>query len=314
MAFSIAYQNAALNQRRSRPAMRSPWAGLMLPCLLACVTVTAHAAGEQKAPPEGELHQQAPPEHKENLMPNGGFEKAAETGKHPAHWQAVDNLVWHWTESSADEKRGKVIRINTDVKQGQAFDWWVDRFIEGKPLSAAPEPKAGTGEKYGTIGGLEGGFYWSDFIKVEPGGAYRVYIDAKGPPAKVFIRGYEDKVPLSFADEHPSVQQMMRKARGKEMTDEDGRPIQHRLRYRYTTWFPVGGSDKWQTYTHQKPRHPNSRKITEDVRFIRIMIYPYWPPATYWFDDVRVYEVEPAASAGKPDATEEEIDTGKVVE
>ena len=148
---------------------------------------------------------------------------------------------------------------------------------------------------------------------MKEGGAYRVFVDAKGPPAKVFLRGYIDKPETSFADEHPSVLEVFRKARGKPMVNEDGRQIVHRLRYRYTTWFAVGGSDEWTTYTHEQPRHPNNRDITRRVRWVRVMLYPYWPRGEYWFDNVRVVRVDPGTDR-KESATDEELETGEVVE
>lgn len=247
-----------------------------------------------------------------NLMPNGDFEKPAKDGTHPLHWQAIDNLVFFWTKAPAAPGHGKVIKIDTDVYQKQAYDWWVDRFVHGKPLSDAPKRIVTHGKKYDTIGGLDGGFYWSDLIPVKPKCAIRVYIDAKGPASKVFIRGYKHKVPLSFADEEPAVEELFADARGEIAIDAKGRKKMHRLRYTYTTWFPVGGSDQWQTYTHRMPRHPNNREITEDVKYIRLMIYPYWPAATYWYDNVRVVYVNDQ-SKPHPNATKDDIETGKVV-
>lgn len=240
--------------------------------------------------PAGETYTQVYPDDAVNLLPNGGFDDANAEGDGPAHWQAPDGLVIHWVE---EEARGKVIRINTDVDQGQAYRWWVERYIKGVAVDQAPARAETTPPKYDTIAGLDGGFYWSDPIPVKPGGAYRVFVDAKGPKAKVFIRGYVDKPALSFGDEAPAVQQVFRKARGEPEKTADGRPIRYRLRYIYTTWFAVGGSDDWATYTHLQPRHPNNREITEDVRWIRIMLYPYWPPGTCTFDNIRVVEVPP---------------------
>jgi len=90
--------------------------------------------------------------------------------------------------------------------------------------------------------GLAGGWYWSDFIEVTKGGAYKVYVDAKGPGCLVFIRGYEKKVPIGFGDEEPAAQDQFRRARGDPLTDTNGRPIKYRLRYLYTTKFAAGGS------------------------------------------------------------------------
>jgi hypothetical protein len=248
-----------------------------------------------------------------NLMPNAGLEEPNADGDGPAHWQKADNLVYHWTTDPQAPDRGKVIHINTDVQQRQAYAWWIQRYLHGASIGAAPAWKPTQPPKYDTIAGLDGGFYWSGYIPVKPGGAYRVYVDAKGPKAKVFIRGYVKQEPISFADEQPAVQQVFRKARGDAEVTPDGRPVRYRLRYKSQTWFAVGGSDDWQTCTHIMPRHPNGRELTEDVRYIRIMLYPYWPPGDYWFDNIRVVEVSPAAAHGRPEAEEADLEEGKVV-
>jgi len=285
---------------------------------IVALAATVAFAGPSKKPdaprlPEEKVVDQPPAENAENLIRNGGFEKPAEDGTHPAHWQQVDNLVFFWTTDPQAPDRGKVIKIDTDVYQKQAYQWWKDRFVHGRPLAEAPEKTPTSGPKFNTIGGLDGGFYWSEFIPVKYGRAYKVYVDAKGPGAKVFIRGYVKKVPLSFADEMASVQEQFRIARGEPLEDEHGRPIKRRMRYIYQTWFPVGGDKEWHTYTHNKPRHPTGREITEDVRFIRIELYPYWPAATYWFDNIRVIEVDPVRDVAKETAEEADFEEGKVV-
>lgn len=294
---------------------------------VACVAIGAAmlalrvASAQDVRPKEvrGELSVADFPKDAVDLMINGSFDEPNAAQDGPAHWQDVDNFVCHWVDAPATDAaegaktRGKVIKIDTDVKQGQAYTWWCERYLRGAPLDKAPARQPTVEPKYDTIAGLDGGFFWSDFIEIKEGGAYRVYLDAKGPGAKVFIRGYEKKPAISFGDEAPAVQELFRNARGEPKLDERGRPIRYRLRYLYTTWFPVGGSDQWQTYTHKMPRHPNGREITENVRWIRIMIYPYWPPATYWFDNVRLIEVEPAPGYGRPDADEADIDEGKVI-
>ena len=136
---------------------------------------------------------------------------------------------------------------------------------------------------------------------------------ARDPGAKVFICGYEKKVLLFFGDEHGLVQHHFRAARGEPNVDKNRLPFKLIRRFRYTTWFPVGGSDEWQTYTHQTPRHPNNREITEDGCWIRIMLNPHWPPDRSWFDNVRVVEVEPDTKQAKPEAEEADLEEGKVV-
>ena len=158
-----------------------------------------------------------------------------------------------------------------------------------------PTPHPG----YQTIAGNDGGCFWSGFIPIKPDRAYQVYVDAKGPASKVFIRGYEKEVPLSFGDEAPAVQQLFRGARGEPDFDAKGRAVKYRLRYRYSKWFTVGGSDEWKTYSMERPCDPTGREITENVRYIRIMLYPYWPQGTYWYDNIRVVETDPPPNGGK---------------
>jgi hypothetical protein len=266
-------------------------APIALAALLAAV-VSATGQPEGITLHDGDITIADPPQRAANLMPNSGFEESNAAGTAPAGWQEPDNLVATWTTDPEAPDRGKVIRIDTDVNQGQAYAWWADHFVRGVPLAKAPA-KAPTHEpKYDTIAGLDGGFYSSGLIPIKPGKTYRVFVDAKGGIAKVFLFGYEESVPVSFGDEQPATQQVFRKARHDPELDARGRPIKYRLRYQYRSWFAVGGSNEWHTYTHKAPRHPTNSELTENVRFLRIQIYPYWPPGVYWFDNVRVYEAE----------------------
>lgn len=254
-----------------------------------------------------------PPADAKNLLTNGDFETPDTSGQSPQGWQQVDGLVWKWIKDPDDEKRGNILSIDTDVNQSQAYDWWAKYFVHHALLTDAPAKQPTVPPQYDTIGGLDGGFYWSAFFPVEEGKAYKVYIDAKGPMSKVFLRGYVKELPVNFADENPAAQAVLRKARNESEVDANGRPVRYRLRYKYTTWFAVGGSNEWRTYTHIKPRHPTSREITQDVRYLRVMIYPYWPVGTYDYDNVRVIEVAPDAQQAKPDVPEVEREEGNVI-
>ncbi|MCC7192622.1 MAG: hypothetical protein IT444_07555 [Phycisphaeraceae bacterium] len=282
--------------------------------LLLCAAALAEPAPQtQPAPPPAIEAGETPTG--DNLMPNGDFEQAGEGEKKdsPKHWQRIEGLVWHWQADPTAPEHGKAIMIDTDVDQRQAYNWWVQRYLNGAPIDRAPKKTANPVPGYGTIAGLDGGYYWSDLIPIKPGRAYQVYVDAKGPASKVFVRGYEKEVPLFFGDEAPATVEMFRKARGQPELDAKGRPVRYRLRYRYSKWFSVGGSDEWKTYTHEKPIDPTGREITEDVRYIRVMLYPYWPQGQYWYDNIRVYEVDPLPDRGVPEAQKEDFEEMKVV-
>lgn len=301
---------------------KRPRPGRTLRCALMLLSLSAglsgalplHAADKSKPQPVvADVTRGQPPAGAVNLLHNGDFEVADETGESPRGWQQVDGLVWRWMTDADSPERGKILRINTDIKQSQAYKWWARFYGHHAPLAEAPSPEPTRPPRYDTIGGLDGGFYWSAFFPIEKDKAYKVYIDAKGPPSKVFIRGYVKPLPVSFADESPAVQAVLRKARNEPEVDANGRPVRYRLRYKYTTWFAVGGSDEWETYTHIKPRHPTSREITQDVRYLRIMIYPFWPTGVYDYDNVRVVEVEPDAQQANPDVPEVDREEGNVI-
>jgi hypothetical protein len=296
---------------------------LLTAAVLVALTPIARGEDNERPPidiriqpklPAGAVVIEQPPDGATNLMVNGGFEEADDKGDSPKHWQDVDNLIYFWTTDPASPERGKVIKIDTDVQQKQTYEWWTARYLRAAALDKAPTKLPTVEPKYDTIAGLDGGFYWSDFIPIKPGRAYKVYVDAKGPASKVFVRGYEKELPLSFGDEAPAVQQVFREARGEPAYDAKGKQVRYFLRYRYSTWFTVGGDgSQWKTYTHEKPKNPTNREITEDMRYIRIMLYPYWPAATYWYDNIRVYEVDPVENQGRPPAEEADLEEGKVV-
>jgi hypothetical protein len=264
--------------------------------------------------PVGSVVIEEPPKGAQSIMVNGDLEEADDQGQNPRGWQHVDNLVYSWATDPASPERGKVIKIDTDVQQKQGYEWWTAHYLHGAELDKAPAKLPTIEPKYDTIAGLDGGFYWSDYIPIKPGRAYKVYVDAKGPGSKVFIRGYAAQPGLSFADESPAVQQLFREARGEPNYDAKGKQVRYFPRYKYSTWFAVGGNaSEWKTYTHARPRHPTGREMTEDVRYIRIMLYPYWPPATYWYDNIRVYEVDPEPEGGRPKADQADFEEGKVV-
>ena len=325
----------------------TPWASIarVAPLVLvACLLATAFAEDENKSTPAAvpspapaksgnqglsKLQEAAPakPATKEtieslsiktNLLLNSSFEQGNADNTGPAHWSPIDGLVYQWTTDINAPGRGKVLKIDTDIYQRQAYAWWIEHFIHGKPLSDAPKKEETTGPKWDTIGGLDGGFYLSDFIPIKDGGAYMVMLDIKGPGCKVFVKGYtqkgKDKVPNNeFADENPAVKELFRKAKNDPLLDEKGRPIKYRLNYGYSFWFPAGGSNEWQTYTHESGKRPNGRDLTKDIKYIRVMLYPYWPATTYMFDNIRVVEVDPPADKAKLEADEADLDQGKVV-
>ena len=105
---------------------------------------------------------------------------------------------------------------------------------------------------------------------------------------KVFMRGYPEKESAAFGADEGAFQGYLLELAGK-FKNERGR-TKFKQKYIWSAWMPVGGSEQWQTYSRREmPFSPT--KNTPSVKYVRVMLYPYWPPATYTVDNVRLLEV-----------------------
>jgi hypothetical protein len=222
-----------------------------------------------------------------NLIPNGDFE---EGGANPKGWQTIDGLCSFWVKDS-DPKHGKVMKFDTDVLQSQAYEWW-PRIALGKALAKdAPRKKPTTEPKYDTIAGNDGVWFWSDPIPIEKAKAYWLTIDVKGPPILVWLVGYPEKPDTSFGADNGAFQDVLKGfVTGKPVEKKRGfKGFIHK--YVWKGQLAAGGSDEWKTYSRRaQPFRPT--EVTPTVKWVRVMIYPFWPPGQYYVDNVRLVEVE----------------------
>jgi hypothetical protein len=252
---------------------------LLIP-VAALTGLVAVAAGPDK--------QTAPAEKdRVNLVPNGNFEEGKTT---PTGWQTVDGLSTFWVKDD-DPAHGKVIKFNTDVLQLQAYDWWVKIAKGASPADAPTKQASKDPNKYDTLAGNDGVWFWSDFVPVEKGKAYWLTLDARGPgPVMAWLVGYPEKTSTAFgADEGAFVEYLQGKA-GKPRPNVRGRdPFLHK--YVWKGQLAANATDRWQTFARRKqPFRPTS--VTPDVKYVRVLILPTWPPGTYYVDNVRMTEVE----------------------
>ena len=122
-----------------------------------------------------------------NLVVNGDFESGKDT---PIGWQTIDGLSSFWVQDE-DPARGKVMKFDTDVLQSQGYEWWA-KLIKGAQPKDAPAKTPTVEPKYDTLAGLDGVWFYSDFIPVEKGKAYWLSLDAKGPEIMVWLLGYAE--------------------------------------------------------------------------------------------------------------------------
>jgi hypothetical protein len=281
------------------------------PLLLVCATILV-AAGVARLPP---MSAQSPkPDPKSatpkaepvNLVRNGDFESGTLS---PDHWQTVDGLSTFYHRDS-DPKRNRCIRFDTDILQSQGYEWWA-KFAKAESLREvlttlgygwwaerieqplaknAPEKLPTVEPKYDTLAGLDGVWYWSDYIPVEKGAAYWLTLDAKGAGMMVWLVGYPEKGPTAFGSEAKALQGYVRElALPKNMPQKRGHDAII-ARYIWRGQLSVAGSAGWQTFSRrEKPFRPTS--VTPAVRWVRVLVLPFWPPGEYYLDNVRLVEV-----------------------
>ncbi len=141
---------------------------------------------------------------------------------------------------------GKIICMDTTVSEKAIVEQWKKEGITDWDI---PKPESNP------IAATYGLSYYSDPYKIKPGQAYRISFDFKGPKesngGKVWARGYGI--------------------------------FRERLRRCYETYIPCRTKDsEWIRIS--QCFHPTLK--TKNVTEIKIMLYAYWPPGKYYFDNV----------------------------
>jgi len=207
-----------------------------------------------------------------NLVRNFSFEKGTWT---PDHWSKVDGLTSFWIDRG--DGKGKCLMADTDVLESQALPWW-EKIKSGK-ATAKDAPKkipVKPSQIYATVGGLEGVQVYSDFIPVKPKMRYRLTVDIKARWGgiffpKAFVKGYAD-----MADEFTGQKRELYRMYLALRTETQGR--------------------EWETFSrtfNPTLRKPVSRKPgveVPEVKFMRVMLYSYWPLGKYYWDNVIITE------------------------
>ncbi|HEY7426997.1 MAG TPA: hypothetical protein VH682_22370 [Gemmataceae bacterium] len=221
-----------------------------------------------------------------NLVPNGDFEAGEGT---PTGWQTIDGLSTFWVKD--DAAHGKVIKFNTDIYQSQAYEWW-PKLAKGASPKDAPTRIETKGDKYDTLAGLDGVWFWSDYIPVEEGKAYWLTVDVKGPAILTWLVGYPEKGSSAFGSENGAFQDALKESITKKPVEKKRGHDPFIHSYVWKGQMAAGGSNEWKTYSRRKmPFRPTvSAGKPNGVKFVRVMIYPFWPPATYYVDNVKLVE------------------------
>ena len=204
---------------------------------------------------------------KGNLVPNGSFERGK--GGAPVTWQRPDGLTSFWVSDPL--RKGKCLKIDTDVAKEEYRAR--QKEMTKDPVPPAKPKTPTTGDKYDTVAGVEGVSYYSAWIRVTPGQHYRLEADVRTEQGtktpKIFVKGY---------------------------LVDPRRPKPHQRRVAYKKYLNCPATVKWQTF--RTTFCPTVRSA--DVTWLRVMIFAYWPPGIYYFDNVKVVPVDPPPKEKTP--------------
>ena len=204
-----------------------------------------------------------------SIIPNGDFEeKDPKTGT-VVHWGPMDGLSTFWVDEPG---RGKVMKVETDIPWGQWEDWR-KKLREGASRHDAPKKKRYTPPGYGTVAGSRGVAVYNEYVPVKPGQAYRLAFDFKGAGGKVFVKGF------AVCDDNARPVATATLADGLQ----PGNGLHVREVWRAYKAMRVKNKNEWEQF--DRSMHPTEK--IPCVRWIRINLFPYWPPGTYYFDNVK---------------------------
>ena len=193
----------------------------------------------------------------ESLLTNGDFERAAPgQAAQPLGWERPDGLGVQWITAprTGTGGGGKAICMDTSRSERDMVARWKAQGLTDWDI---PDPAAGP------IAATYGLSYYSKSIPVASGQAYRVSFDYRSETgsdgAKVWVRAYGE--------------------------------FRGRLTRRYETIVNCRVENaEWTHFT--QVFHPT--RVRPKCNSMKVMLYAYWPPGRYWFDNVRI---EPISNA-----------------
>lgn len=220
---------------------------------------------------------------------NGDFEKGS------AHWDRPDNVSAFIEKGPAG--RGMILRVQTDL----ARDPWLayTRALRLGQADPAKPPVIKRDTSEGSVAGLEGVHYRSEWIKATPLQRYWLTADHKGKGgAKIFVKGYRDM--SAYADGLSEVSLVERKLSPADfaklsppqrtaMIADDVKLHPDRYRRECYRWYLNCGAARGE-WKHAAAPVPPRGGLPDYVEWLQIQIYSYWPPGEYLWDNVFLYK------------------------
>ena len=226
---------------------------------------------------------------------NGSFEMG------DRGWDPADNAVTFIEPGPAGRGRGKVLRIRTNVER----DKWLEykrKLMFGLTTPKNP-PTLKLDTSYGSLAGLEGVHYKSHWIKADAGQRYWLIADMKGKTAgiffpKIFVKGFCGWGHRADGlSEHSLIELKMSAKdfaalpanRQKQMIAADAKKNPKRYLRECFRWYLACRNEEnvWQHYAAVCPPRGG---LPDNVEWLQIQVYAYWPPGKFLFDDIHLYK------------------------
>ena len=256
-------------------------------------------------PPEyGDEAEPKPGDWGKPVNVNGTFE-AGRLG-----WEHPDNVATFITAGPAG--RGKVLKITTNLQRAPWMEYRRKlRFGQADPTRP---PKIGKDSSYASVAGMEGVQFKGDWIDATAGRRYWLLADMKGKTAgiffpKIFVKGYLDYSAHATAlPEHSLIDRRMTAGQFADLPQEEKKALladdtkKHPERYRRECfrWY-LSCRNEENVWKHYAAPLPPRGGLPGNVKWFRVVIYAYWPPGDFVFDNVMLYE-DPRQKAPLPEA------------
>ena len=142
------------------------------------------------------------------------------------------------------------------------------------------------------------GFHFrSEWIKATPGWRYWLAADFRGPGSKIFVKGFREGTALADGLSQSALARLgltprqfsnLPEKRRKYLIAQEAKNNPASFRRECYRWYmSLGGGKSWGHMTEVVPPRGG---LPKNVQWLRIDIYPYWPPGTYYYDNVHLYK------------------------
>ena len=238
-----------------------------------------------------------PADFGEPLNLAGDFEDAF------AGWQAPDNVGIIYEDGG--------VRIRTDLEREPYLEY--QRQLRLGEASADNPPEIATDTSYNSIGAVEGVHVRSLWIPATSGQRYWLVADVKGRAGsaffpRIFVKGFLDAPELADGLHEASLREMeltdeafaqLSEAEQQELIQRDVAEHPERYRRECYRWY-LACRNLTGDWHHFAAPFPPRGGLPDNVQWLRIDIFCYWPPGEYAFDNVFLY-VDPHQAPPLPE-------------